>query len=67
MAQIMLAVGIDTRGNPVNLYTDEDFIVAHYVHADKSPIVPQDRWPPWEPFVLGGVCAPAESSAVWLP
>jgi hypothetical protein len=28
MAQIVLAVGIDTRGNPVNLYTDEDFIVA---------------------------------------
>jgi hypothetical protein len=28
MAQIMLAVGIDTRGNPVNLYTGEDFIAA---------------------------------------
>jgi len=24
----MLSVGIDTRGNPVNLYTDKDFIVA---------------------------------------
>jgi hypothetical protein len=24
----MLAVGIDTRGNPVNLDTDEDFVVA---------------------------------------
>src|SRR5215471_14256896 len=26
MAQIMLAAGIDTRGNLVNLYTGEDFI-----------------------------------------
>jgi hypothetical protein len=24
----MLAVGIDTRGNPVNLYTGEDFVAA---------------------------------------
>jgi hypothetical protein len=39
MAQIMLAVGIDTRDNPVNLYTGEDFNAALALRARRAPSV----------------------------
>jgi hypothetical protein len=46
MAQMMLAVGIDTRGNPVNLYTGEDFIAAQATLYAASASRNRSAWQP---------------------